>query len=63
MSKLSTSEQQNCIQILKERFERNMHRHQDLDWQKIEEKIINQSENIWSLHQMETTGGEPDIIF
>lgn len=60
---LTPSEQNNCIQILKERFEKNMHRHQDLDWLKIEEKIINQPENIWSLHQMEITGGEPDVIF
>lgn len=60
---LTPIEQNNCIQILKERFEKNMHRHQDLDWQKIEEKIINQPEKIWSLHQMEITGGEPDIIF
>ena len=50
---LTPAEQNNCIQILKERFEKNMHRHQDLDWQKIEERIINQPEKIWSLHQME----------
>ena len=60
---LTPIEQNNCIQILKERFEKNMHRHQDLDWQKIEESIINQPEKIWSLHQMEITGGEPDVIF
>ena len=52
---LTPIEQQNCIQILKERFEKNMHRHQGLDWQKIEEKIINQPEKNWSLHQMEIT--------
>ena len=60
---LTPAEQNNCIQILKERFEKNMHRHQDLDWQKIEERIINQPEKIWSLHQMEITGGEPDVVF
>lgn len=38
-------------------------RHKDLDWLKIEEKIINQPEKNWSLHQMEITGGEPDVIF
>ncbi|MGV0919973.1 DUF4256 domain-containing protein [Empedobacter falsenii] len=62
-NELTPSEQNNCIQILKERFEKNMHRHQGLDWQKIEERIINQLEKIWSLHQMEITGGEPDVIF
>ena len=37
---LTPAEQNNCIQILKERFEKNMHRHQDLDWQKIEERTF-----------------------
>ena len=61
--KLTIIEQQNCIQILKQRFEKNIQRHQGLDWQKVEEKIINQPEKIWSLYQMEITGGEPDVIF
>lgn len=63
MNKLTVSEQQSCIQILKQRFEKNIHRHKDLTWQNIEEKLIKNTEYIWSLHQMEISGGEPDVIF
>lgn len=62
-NKLSYSEQQNCLAILKQRFMKNMHRHPGLDWQKIEERLIHQPEKIWSLNEMELSEGEPDVIF
>jgi len=50
------------FEILKKRFEQNMHRHKDLNWSDIEDQLQQQPEKLWSLHQMEETGGEPDII-
>lgn len=50
------------FEILKKRFEQNMHRHKDLNWADIEDQLQQQPEKLWSLHQMEETGGEPDII-
>lgn len=63
MNKLSTKEQQNCLDILKQRFEQNIHRHPALDWQNIEEKLLNYPERIWSLNEMEISEGEPDVVF
>lgn len=51
------------ISILKLRFEKNMQRHEGLDWKIVQEKLINQPEKIWSLNEMEISGGEPDVIF
>lgn len=48
--------------ILKTRFEKNKNRHPDLDWTKIQEKLDASPKKLWSLHVMEETGGEPDVI-
>ncbi len=48
--------------ILKKRFEKNMHRHEGLEWQKVQEKLKNNSQKLWSLNEMEETEGEPDVI-
>lgn len=50
------------FEILKKRFEANMHRHQGLNWVDISEKLKQLPEKLWVLNQMEETGGEPDII-
>ncbi|USA53135.1 DUF4256 domain-containing protein [Acinetobacter sp. C32I] len=50
------------FEILKKRFEANMHRHQGLNWVDIEEQLKQFPEKLWVLNQMEETGGEPDII-
>ena len=50
------------FEILKKRFEANMHRHHGFNWVDIEEQLKQQPEKLWSLNQMEETGGEPDII-
>lgn len=62
MKNLSTSQAQELIGILKARFENNMNRHKDLDWEDIEVKLNNQPEKLWSLNEMEITQGEPDVI-
>ncbi len=49
--------------ILKARFEKNKHLHADLEWKNVEEKLKKtSSEKLWSLNEMENTGGEPDVI-
>lgn len=55
-------EKQNLINLLKLRFEKNSHRHKNLNWSNVQSKLTSQSEKLWSLYQMEITGGEPDVI-
>lgn len=50
------------MSILKSRFEKNMHRHKGVEWAEVQAKLINQTEKLWSLDEMEITGGEPDIV-
>lgn len=47
---------------LRTRFEKNMNRHKDLDWNKIEAKLAGNPEKLWILDEMEVTGGEPDVV-
>lgn len=50
------------LQILKTRFEKNSGRHKDLEWEKIQSKLEANSEKLWTLNEMEITGGEPDVV-
>ncbi len=50
------------LKILKARFEKNMNRHKGLQWSKIKAKLEVNPQKIWSLNEMENTGGEPDVI-
>jgi hypothetical protein len=50
------------LRILQERFEENTNRHKDLEWSKIEETLEANHEKLWSLNEMEKTGGEPDVV-
>lgn len=61
-TKLSQEQIEELLGILKTRFEKNKNRHPDLDWTKIQEKLVASPKKLWSLHQMEETGGEPDVI-
>jgi hypothetical protein len=51
------------ISTLKNRFNKNMHRHANLEWDLVQAKLEVNPEKIWSLHEMERTGGEPDVVF
>jgi hypothetical protein len=64
MSKKKLTEEQvkELLKILKIRFEKNMNRHKDLDWEKIQTKLEKNDEKLWSLNEMEETEGEPDVI-
>lgn len=59
---LSQEQREELISILKIRFGKNMHRHEGLEWSKIEEKLNAHPEKLWSLYEMERTEGEPDVI-
>lgn len=50
------------LNTLRERFEKNMDRHKGLDWQKIQAKLEANPQKLWALDEMETTGGEPDVV-
>lgn len=59
---LSHEQQAELLQILKGRFENNMHRHEGLDWEKVQSKLEANPEKLQTLHAMEETLGEPDVI-
>lgn len=59
---LSPNEQKELLKILKVRFEKNMNRHKGLEWSKVQEKLEANNEKMWSLEEMEKTGGEPDVV-
>lgn len=62
MRKLSLHQQEELFEILRGRFEQNSSRHKGLDWQKIQTKLESNPEKLWSLNEMERTGGEPDVV-
>lgn len=61
MNKLNINKEE-LLKTLKARFEKNMNRHKGLDWAKVEAKLEANSEKLWSLSEMERTGGEPDVV-
>jgi len=60
--KLSSEQREALLKGLKVRFEKNMHRHRGLEWAKVQAKLEANTEKLWSLHEMERTGGEPDVV-
>jgi hypothetical protein len=60
--KLSSEQRQELLRALKARFEKNMNRHKGLEWAKVQTKLEDNSEKLWSLNEMERTGGEPDVV-
>ena len=59
---LLKDEYETLIASLKERFEKNMDRHEKIEWSKVESRLEKSPDKIWSLNEMEQTGGEPDVI-
>lgn len=59
---LSPEQRNELLSTLKARFEKNMNRHQGLEWASVQAKLEVNPEKLWSLDDMETTGGEPDVI-
>ena len=60
--KLSSEQQQELLGVLKARFEKNTKLHKDLEWAKVQAKLEADPEKLWSLSEMERTGGEPDVV-
>src|SRR5467141_4573485 len=64
MSNVTITKRQSeeILTVLKARFENNMNRHKRLEWAKVQAKLDANTEKLWSLHEMERTGGEPDVV-
>ncbi|KDN55023.1 DUF4256 domain-containing protein [Flavobacterium seoulense] len=61
-SKLSSTDTESLLAILKERFEKNQNRHEGMEWNKVQTKLEANPEKLWSIMEMERTGGEPDVV-
>jgi hypothetical protein len=59
---LAPQQREDLLRALKARFEKNMNRHKGLEWAKIEAKLKANTEKLWSLNEMERSGGEPDVV-
>lgn len=59
---LSLEQREELLRALKARFDKNMNRHQDLEWAQVQAKLEANPEKLWSLNEMEGTGGEPDVV-
>jgi hypothetical protein len=60
--KLSPAQRAELLGTLKARFEKNMDRHRGLEWAEVQAKLEGEPEKLWSLNEMERTGGEPDVV-
>jgi hypothetical protein len=58
---LSTAEREALLATLKDRFEANMNRHPDIEWTAVQARLESSGDDLWSLNEMEKTGGEPDV--
>ena len=59
---LSSEEREELLDVLKDRFEKNMHRHKGVKWADVQAKLEAQPGKLWSLNEMEETDGEPDVV-
>ena len=59
---LSPKQREDLLKTLKVRFEKNMNRHKGLEWAKVQARLDTKIERLWSLEEMERTGGEPDVV-
>ena len=59
---LSAKQREELLKVLKARFEKNMNRHKGVEWAKVQAKLEGNADKLWSLNEMEKTGGEPDVV-
>ena len=59
---LSPKQREELLKALKARFEKHLNRHKGLEWTKVQSRLEANAEKLWSLHEMERTGGEPDVV-
>ena len=62
MRKLSPEQREKLLAALKTRFEGNRNRHPEIDWGEVKSRLEAEASKLWSLHEMERTGGEPDVV-
>ncbi len=62
VKELSEEQQLIFFDILKKRFEKNMYRHKDIEWNIVQKKLVENPQKLWSLHAMEYTEGAPDVV-
>lgn len=61
-NELSAEQRDEIVSVLKDRFEKNLSRHKGLDWAKVQARLAAKPDKLWSLAEMERTGGEPDVV-
>ena len=61
-TKMTPEQREELLAVLKARFEKNTNRHQAIDWAEVEGRLEGDPGKLWSLHEMERTGGEPDVV-
>lgn len=59
---LAPKQIETLIELVKNRFEKNSHRHKEIEWPSVQTKLIKSPDKLWSLQEMENTGGEPDVV-
>src|SRR5512138_1473030 len=59
---ISRKQGEELLRVLQARFEKNMDRHAGLEWTKVQARLEANMDRLWSLHEMERTGGEPDVV-
>jgi len=59
---LSPKQREELFRALKDRFEKNLNRHKGLEWATVQARLVASAGKLWSLHEMERTGGEPDVV-
>ena len=59
---LSLEQREKLLRTLKDRFEKNVNRHKGIEWDKVQARLEANAEKLWSLSEMERTGGEPDVV-
>ncbi|MEE4178511.1 MAG: DUF4256 domain-containing protein [Bacteroides sp.] len=60
--KLPPKQGEKLLELLKARFEKNMNRHKGISWAEVQDRLLAHPEKLWSLNEMESTGGEPDVV-
>jgi len=61
-NKLTLDQQKELLKILRTRFDKNINRHKGLEWKNVQARLEDNTEKLWSLNEMERTGGEPDVV-
>src|SRR3990167_7148283 len=59
---LPPKQREELLKVLKARFEKNINRHKGIEWAKVQDKLQAHTEKLWSVGEMERTGGEPDVV-